>query len=88
MTCQRCIVTGRVQGVSFRAATRKKALQLGVNGWVRNLADGRVEVVVFESEGSNQLLDWLKEGPRLAWVTALECAVMEEADGFTGFEIR
>jgi len=42
----RIYVSGRVQGVFYRSNTRKKALELGLKGWVRNLPDGRVEAVV------------------------------------------
>lgn len=88
MTYRRCIVTGRVQGVSFRAATRQKALELGVKGWVKNLPDGSVEVVILESIGADELFDWLKKGPRLARVTAVECVLIEHAEEVAGFEIR
>ena len=52
----RVFFTGRVQGVYFRASTSKKAIQLGLNGWVRNLQDGRVEAVV---EGPRHKIDEL-----------------------------
>jgi acylphosphatase len=66
----RAIVTGRVQGVSYRAATASEARRLGVVGWVRNRADGAVEL---EVEGPDDrvaaLLAWCGHGPPSARVT-------------------
>jgi len=62
-------VIGCVQGVGFRLATRDKARSLGVLGWVRNLADGSVEVRVRGSSQSvDQLIAWLWQGPPAAKV--------------------
>ncbi|OUS29236.1 acylphosphatase [Gammaproteobacteria bacterium 45_16_T64] len=64
------IVSGRVQGVYYRASTQKQAKRLGLSGWVQNLPNGNVE---FEAEGNtdivDQLIDWAHEGPALAKVT-------------------
>lgn len=69
MATQRFIVTGRVQGVGFRAATRAKALELGLAGSAVNLPDGSVAV---EAAGAPEALDalhrWLLRGPPLARV--------------------
>ncbi len=66
-------VTGRVQGVWFRASTREEATRLGLVGWVRNLTDGSVRL---EAEGSRraveELLAWCRQGPPLARVTGVE----------------
>lgn len=66
----RAIVTGRVQGVSFRASTESEARRLGVVGWVRNRPDGSVEL---EAEGSDDqiaaLIAWCHRGPSAARVT-------------------
>jgi acylphosphatase len=60
----RAIVSGRVQGVSFRAATAEQATQLGVVGWIKNRSDGCVEI---EAEGTPEqvaaLLAWCEQGP-------------------------
>lgn len=68
----RCIVGGRVQGVYYRAATAEQAQRLNVDGWVKNLADGRVEVVAAgEAEAVAQLARWLWQGPPAARVDAV-----------------
>jgi acylphosphatase len=64
-----CYVSGKVQGVWFRASTQDQAQTLGLVGWTRNLPDGRVEVLAFgEQEKLVLLLEWLKVGPPLARV--------------------
>lgn len=86
--CVMCLVSGRVQGVAFRAAARRHALALGVTGWARNLSDGRVEVLVCgEAEQVEKLCGWLWGGPPLAHVTNVACAPVE-VTGITGFEIE
>jgi len=83
-----CFVTGRVQGVCFRLLTQKQASQYGLTGWVRNLPDGRVEVIAF---GNQQQLDnlncWLESGPGMAQVTNLQCETIDFQD-FEDFSIR
>ncbi len=65
----RAIVTGRVQGVSFRASTASEARRLGVVGWVRNRADGSVELEVEgDDERVAKLLAWCEHGPPAAHV--------------------
>lgn len=64
-----CYITGKVQGVWFRASTKKQADQLGITGWAKNLPDGRVEVLAFgDRERIKLFYDWLKQGPPLAQV--------------------
>jgi acylphosphatase len=73
MIARRCHVSGRVQGVYFRASTRERARELGVTGYAKNLADGRVEVVACgEPRAVGQLCEWLWIGPPGANVTAVE----------------
>lgn len=63
------LVSGKVQGVFFRASTRNEALRLGLNGYARNLADGRVEVVAEgRPEALRELEQWLWQGPPAAQV--------------------
>ena len=72
----RCFVSGRVQGVFFRASTRHEAEQLGVTGYVRNLFDGRVEVLACGAKASvDDLCAWLAKGPPHAEVCNLSCEV-------------
>lgn len=75
-------VSGRVQGVYFRASTVDQARQLGLGGWVRNLPDGRVELEAWGESGAlNALRDWLSQGPALARVDRLECVDAEPGKG-------
>ncbi len=85
---RRVLMSGRVQGVAFRAATRREARAAGLAGWVRNLADGRVEAV-FEGEPSAVavLVAWCREGPSAARVDRVDAAE-ETPEGLAGFEIR
>jgi acylphosphatase len=72
---RRCYVSGRVQGVFFRASTRERAQQLGCRGYARNLADGRVEVLaVGDSAAVDALSEWLWHGPPAAHVTDVQCS--------------
>jgi len=82
------IVSGRVQGVYFRGNTRREAQKHDVNGWVRNLPDGRVEAI-FEGkkENVNKLIDIVKKGPSHAKVTNLEIEWQEYKDEFKDFQI-
>ncbi|SFH72878.1 acylphosphatase [Pseudomonas guineae] len=86
--CMHGYMSGRVQGVYFRQATVAQAERLDLDGWVRNLVDGRVEVL-FEGEETavNELAGWLRQGPEAAEVTALE--LQEQAlQGISGFIVR
>ncbi len=66
-------VSGSVQGVFYRSNTRKKAKELGIKGWVRNLYDGRVEVTAEgEEEDLKKFIEWCKKGPELAFVENIE----------------
>ncbi|MBD9397236.1 acylphosphatase [Pseudomonas sp. PDM11] len=86
--CRHAYVDGRVQGVGFRQSTAIEARRLQLSGWVRNLADGRVEVLFEGEEGAvNSLAQWLERGPsgaRVASVTLSEHSVQDAQ----GFEIR
>ena len=81
-------VSGTVQGVFFRATTRDEARERGVDGWVKNLDDGRVEAVFEGPETAVQeLIDWCHEGSPAATVTDVD-ATWEAPSGLDGFEIR
>lgn len=81
-------ISGRVQGVTFRAWTKRNAKKLGLSGWVRNLKDGRVEVVLEgEKNKVSRLLDLLADGPLLADVEKLE-VIDEKCNNTDGFNIQ
>ena len=86
----RAIVSGRVQGVGFRYSTLQKAKQFGVNGYVRNLANGNVEIVATgESKSVDFLLKWAESGPTTAVVSNLKIEVLDNSfDNFSSFKIR
>lgn len=69
----RITITGKVQGVGFRQATRQKATPLGITGYAKNLANGRVQVKACgDEEAVNRLLQWLHQGPPTAEVSNVE----------------
>lgn len=64
MSCRRFVVSGRVQGVFFRASAQQAALRLGLTGWVRNRADGCVELIACGDDAKlHELEKWLWQGP-------------------------
>jgi acylphosphatase len=78
--CVRCIVSGRVQGVFFRASTQREARQLGVTGYARNLPDGNVEVLACgEPSAVEALKEWLWSGPPASRVTDVVCQPAEQS---------
>jgi acylphosphatase len=83
------VVQGRVQGVSFRYYTQKRARELAVTGYVRNQGDGSVEVV---AEGPrpalDELLAFLRVGPRAAFVTDVEVRWVPPTGRFDRFMVR
>ena len=83
------IISGRVQGVWFRASTKQKAEQLGLDGWVRNTSEGNVEAV-FEGDENlvQEMLDWCHHGPPLANVENVDVKNQEPTNGFDGFFIK
>lgn len=88
-TARRAYVTGRVQGVWFRGATAERAGALGVRGYARNLADGRVEVLAVGEAGPvAELLAWLHVGPPAAHVTGVAVAPVEPVPDVAGFAVR
>jgi acylphosphatase len=88
MICRRSFVSGRVQGVFYRATCVRKAETLGLRGYARNLADGRVEVLACgESADVERFTAWLWEGSPGSKVTGVETADADAAEaprsGFT-----
>lgn len=82
-----CFVSGRVQGVYFRAWTRETAQGLGLNGWVRNLPDGRVEALAQGDENTLALFrKRLHQGPEYSRVDSVHCE-QEKHEPLAGFRI-
>lgn len=80
-------VSGKVQGVGFRAATVRQAHQLGLGGWVRNLDDGRVEALLQgEHAALDRMLSWLLQGPPAARVTDVAHEVVQTQRHYPHFE--
>lgn len=83
------VISGKVQGVWFRASLRTEAQALGLTGWVQNLRDGRVEAL---AQGPRErlldLVDWCQDGPELAYVTDVQVTWRAELEALNGFEVR
>lgn len=82
------LVSGQVQGVGYRISTAQAAEALGVQGWVRNLPDDRVETV-FEGtpDSVEEMIRWCHRGPRAAVVTEV-VVTDEELENLQGFYVR
>jgi len=81
-------VSGRVQGVYYRAFTRDRAKSLGINGWVRNIPGGGVEAVLEgERRQIGEMLKAMKSGPSGSVVLGIEISEIE-AKGYNDFEIK
>ena len=86
--CRHILVSGQVQGVFFRAATEAAARRLGLTGWVRNLANGSVELVACGEEAKlSELEHWLWQGPPRARVEQV-VATDVELQSFRDFSVR
>jgi acylphosphatase len=88
MICRRSFVSGRVQGVFYRATCVRKAESLGLTGYARNLPDGRVEVLACGAAATvEQFIAWLWEGSPASKVTAVDTSEADAAEapraGFT-----
>ncbi len=85
----RAIVSGRVQGVGFRAFVLREAYALGLSGYTRNLIDGRVEVVAVGEEADvHRLVQRLYIGPRLARIDGIDRTPIDPPPDVAGFEVR
>jgi len=88
-TAARFVVSGKVQGVFFRASTREQAERLHLRGHARNLADGSVDVLaVGAADAIDALAQWLTHGPPRARVDAVQRLAADPADAGDGFATR
>ena len=84
---RRVVISGQVQGVFFRQTTRERARELGLSGWVRNRADGRVEAVFQGApEAVARVIEWCRQGPPMALVEGVEVSE-EPPEAFPGFSV-
>jgi acylphosphatase len=83
------MISGKVQGVWFRASTKQQAKQFGVTGWVRNTSDGRVEAV-FQGDDAkvDELLSWVHQGPPLAQVDNVQVNPQKLEETFAHFQVK
>ncbi|HEY1992419.1 MAG TPA: acylphosphatase [Gammaproteobacteria bacterium] len=89
MGAKRCFVSGKVQGVFYRASTAERARALGLTGHAKNLPDGRVEVLACGDEAKVQaLIDWLWQGPPAAKVQGVEVQDADAAQAPRDFSTR
>lgn len=85
--CISAVVSGKVQGVFYRDSARQKAQSLGITGWIKNTADGTVELhACGDEENIKAFVDWLWEGPSVAQVTDVIWQGIEEKK-YEGFRI-
>ncbi|RQD64730.1 MAG: acylphosphatase [Desulfonatronovibrio sp. MSAO_Bac4] len=89
MKSMRCVISGKVQGVYFRAWTKEQADSLGIKGWVRNISEGRVEVL---AQGTDEnMVEFKKrliQGSSMSEVKNIECEDMDYDKEYSIFEIR
>ncbi len=89
MAAARLIISGRVQGVWYRASTKQEAQRLNLTGWVRNMPDGRVEAIAQgPKETIEALISWCYDGPEFARVESVDVTWVEPEEGFDSFEVR
>lgn len=87
--CMRFWVSGRVQGVGYRAGVLEQARTLGLRGYVRNLEDGRVEVLACGDDSALESLQaWLHIGPPLAKVSGVDSELATAPPAVEGFQVR
>ena len=82
-------VEGRVQGVYYRASTKQKAIKLQLKGWVRNLSDGRVEIMAQgEQKQLDELVNWCYQGSKYSLVTKVNTTFIDQSESFSNFDVR
>jgi acylphosphatase len=89
MLRKRLLISGKVQGVGFRFHSFEKAVSLKLKGWVQNLPDGRVEMIIGGSEKAvEDMISWSKKGPPTADVKKVEVQVVTNNDELEEFFIK
>lgn len=89
MDAKRCFVSGKVQGVFYRASTAEHARALGLTGYAKNMPDGRVEVLVCGEEAKvDELIAWLWTGPPAAKVQSVDVQEVDAAQAPSDFSTR
>ena len=89
MVAKRCVVSGKVQGVWFRASAKREADRLGITGHACNLADGNVEVLACgEADAVVMLIEWLHAGPPQAQVESVVVADADDSTPSSAFQIK
>ena len=82
------IISGKVQGVWYRASTKQMAEQIGITGWVRNTSEGDVEAMFIGEENLvNKMIKWCNQGPPLAQVDTVTINKIETKKDFDSFKI-
>jgi len=83
------LISGRVQGVWYRASTKNKAEQLGIKGWVKNTTNGEVEAV-FQGEEKlvEKMITWCYQGPPLAKVDKISVKKQDNIENYDDFSIK
>ena len=85
----RLLVSGRVQGVYYRASTQEMASSLGLTGYACNLPDGRVQIIAEgPKDGLNQLKTWCADGPPAARVDSVDATLETPTGEFSDFGVR
>ena len=83
------VISGRVQGVGFRASCQREAERLNVTGWVRNRWDGNVEALFEGPAGAvDAMLRWCRQGPLGAWVEDVQVTEAPSGPPNSGFHVR
>lgn len=83
------IISGRVQGVGFRAFVQHQAQELGIKGWVRNRPDGKVEIVINgDQRNLDDIISKIRKGPRWAQVDNVIVNDWNKEENFTAFHVR
>jgi len=86
--CEKCTITGLVQGVFYRTSTKQQAEKFGVTGYVKNMPEGHVEVLICgKPEAVGHVKAWLWDGSAQSHVSNVKCELIDDIDVPERFEI-